>query len=126
MLRLPCVALAAGLVAVLSLSARAADTKAGTKADTKAGTKAETKNAAQERQRKLIEVLKSDAPARDKAIPCKQLAIYGNEEAVPALAALLPNPELSSWARVALEVIPGPAADAALAGPWAKSKGGSW
>jgi HEAT repeat protein len=90
------------------------------------GRAAETKSAAQaaqERQNKLIAVLKSDAPARDKALPCKQLAIYGNAEAVPALAALLPNPELSSWARVALEVIPGPAADEALRGAMAKVQG---
>jgi HEAT repeat protein len=111
MLRLPYVALAAGLLAVLSLPARAADTKT------------ETTSAAQERQRKLIEVLTSDAPAREKAIPCKQLAIYGNEDAVPALAALLPNPELSSWARVALEAIPGPAADKALRGAMSKVQG---
>ena len=127
MLRLPYVALAAGLMAVLSLPARAADTKVDTKAAAKAATKAdakaEAKSAAQERQRKLIEVLKSDAPARDKALPCKQLAIYGNEDAVPALAALLPNAELSSWARVALEVIPGPAADKALREAMGKVQG---
>ena len=50
--------------------------------------------AAQERQRKLIAVLQSDAPAHEKAIACKQLAIYGNKDAVPALAALLPDEEL--------------------------------
>jgi len=99
--------MAAGLVVVLALRAGAA----------------EPRSAAQERQRKLIEVLKSDAPAREKAVPCKQLAIYGNEEAVPALAALLPNPELSSWARVALEVIPGPAADKALREAMSKVQG---
>ena len=33
---------------------------------------------------------------------------------MPALAALLPNAELSSWARIALEVIPDAAADDAL------------
>ena len=107
MLRFPYIAMAAGLVVVLALRAGAA----------------EPRSAAQERQRKLIEVLKSDAPAREKAVPCKQLAIYGNEEAVPALAALLPHPELSSWARVALEVIPGPAADKALREAMSKVQG---
>ena len=34
--------------------------------------------------------------------------------AVPALAPLLSDPELASWARITLEVIPDPAADAAL------------
>lgn len=67
-----------------------------------------------EKQRTLLEVLKSDAPPAEKAITCKRLAIYGSKEAVPALAALLPNKELSSWARIALEAIPGPEAEAAL------------
>jgi HEAT repeat protein len=67
-----------------------------------------------EREQKLIAVLQSDAPASEKAITCKRLAVYGSEKAVPALAALLPNPQLASWARIALEAIPGPAADKAL------------
>ena len=44
---------------------------------------------AADKQRRLIAVLQSDAPPQDKAIPCKQLAIYGDKEAVPALAPLL-------------------------------------
>jgi len=67
-----------------------------------------------DREQKLIDILKSDAPPQDKAIPCKQLAVYGTKAAVPALAALLPNKDLSSWARIALEAIPDPAADEAL------------
>jgi len=62
----------------------------------------------------LIAVLKSNAAKGDKAIACKQLAIYGTEQAVPALSPLLADAELASWARIALEAIPGPAADAAL------------
>ncbi len=50
----------------------------------------------------------------EKAIACKNLAIYGTKAAVPSLAALLPDPELSSWARIALENITDPAADQAL------------
>ncbi len=69
---------------------------------------------AAEQQSKLIELLQSSAAPAEKAIACKQLAICGNQAAVPALAALLPNQELSSWARIALEAIPGPAADGAL------------
>jgi len=69
---------------------------------------------AQEKERALIEILKSDAPPQDKAIPCKQLAVYGSKEAVPALAPLLADAQLSSWARIALEAIPDPAADEAL------------
>ncbi|NMC19106.1 MAG: hypothetical protein GYA33_01690, partial [Thermogutta sp.] len=58
--------------------------------------------------------MKSDAPKADKALACKKLAVYGGESAVPALSPLLDDPELNSWARIALEVIPGPAADHAL------------
>ncbi len=61
----------------------------------------------------LIEVIKS-APKPEKAIACKQLAVIGSKAAVPALAALLPDPEMNSWCRIALEAIPGPEADAAL------------
>ncbi|MBN2314738.1 MAG: HEAT repeat domain-containing protein, partial [Sedimentisphaerales bacterium] len=62
----------------------------------------------------LIAILQSNAPQAEKAITCKQLAIYGSEEAVPVLAPLLADKELASWARIALEAIPGPAADMAL------------
>lgn len=62
----------------------------------------------------LIAVLQSNAPKAEKAFACKDLAIYGSEQAVPALAALLGDPELASWTRIALEAIPGAAADAAL------------
>jgi HEAT repeat protein len=62
----------------------------------------------------LIAVLKSDAPKAEKAITCKQLAICGTEQSVPVLAPLLADEELASWARIALEAIPGPDADAAL------------
>ena len=72
------------------------------------------KKAAEEKQTRLIDILKSDAPPQEKAIACKQLAVYGDKDAVPALAALLPDEQLSSWARIALEAIPDPAADEAL------------
>jgi len=68
----------------------------------------------QEKQQQLIAVLQSDAPPAEKAITCKRLAVYGTEAAVPALAPLLADKALASWARIALEVIPGPAADEAL------------
>ena len=71
----------------------------------------------------LIAVLQSDAPKGDKAITCKQLAIYGTEQAVPSLAPLLADAELASWARIALEAIPGPAADAALRDALGKLQG---
>jgi len=70
--------------------------------------------AAEYDQAKLIDVLKSSAPSSEKALACKHLAICGNQKAVPALATLLPDQELSSWARIALEAIPGDAADDVL------------
>jgi len=76
-----------------------------------------------EKQRNLIAVLQSDAPAADKAITCKNLAIYGNQDAVPSLAPLLADEGLASWARIALEVIPGPAADEALRAALPRLKG---
>ncbi len=76
-----------------------------------------------DKELKLIGVLQSDAPAQEKAITCKQLAVYGTQEAVPALAALLADPHLASWARIALEAIPGPAADAALRDAMGKVQG---
>ncbi len=70
-------------------------------------------NASAAKERELIAVLESGAPA-DKAIACKQLAIYGGQDAVPELAKLLADEQLASWARIALEVIPGAEADDAL------------
>jgi HEAT repeat protein len=79
--------------------------------------------AAEYDQAKLIDVLQSAAPSPEKALACKQLAICGKQEAVSALAALLPDQELSSWARIALEAIPGEAVDAALRGALNKVQG---
>jgi HEAT repeat protein len=59
-----------------------------------------------DRQQPFIATLASDAPPAAKAIACKRLALYGDKAAVPALAPLLANPELASWARIALEAIP--------------------
>jgi HEAT repeat protein len=67
-----------------------------------------------EKEKELIAKLQSNSPDAEKAIACKQLAIYGSSAAVPELEKLLPNPQLSSWSRIALEAIPGPEADAAL------------
>lgn len=67
-----------------------------------------------EREQTLLGVLRSDAPSAEKALACKNLAIYGSSAAVDDLAKLLPDPQLSSWARTSLEAIPGPEADAAL------------
>jgi len=66
-------------------------------------------DAAPDSESNLLAVLRSDAPASEKALTCKLLAIYGSNEAVSELEKLL-----SSWARIALEAIPGSAADEAL------------
>ena len=78
------------------------------------GIVAQGRAAAEVNERDLIAVLQSDAAKGDKAITCKRLAIYGSEQSIPSLAPLLGDKELSSWARIAIEAIPGPAADAAL------------
>ena len=71
----------------------------------------------------LIAVLQSDSPPSEKAITCKRLAIYGDGKAAPALAPLLADMELASWARIALEAIPDPACDAVLREAAGKLKG---
>jgi HEAT repeat protein len=62
----------------------------------------------------LIAVLASDAPLVEKSGACRQLAVVGTRQSVPALAALLTDPALSHMARYALEPIPDPSVDAAL------------
>ena len=62
----------------------------------------------------LIAILQGDGPEADKALACKFAAVNGSPAAVPAVAPLLKNPRLASWARIALEAIPGDEAAAAL------------
>jgi HEAT repeat protein len=75
-------------------------------------------------QAELIGVL-MDAAASEfaKAKACQRLGVVGDTQAVPALAALLPDPELSHYARTGLEPIPGPEADAAFREALGKLKG---
>ena len=75
---------------------------------------AEDQNRSSDKEKQLLALLRSDTPASEKAIACKQLAIYGSSAAVGDLAKLLPDPQLSSWTRIALEAIPGKAAGDAL------------
>jgi HEAT repeat protein len=84
---------------------------------------ADNQGTAAEKEQSLIRVLQSDAPAAQKAITCKKLAIYGTKDAVPALAALLPDKDLASWARIALEAIPDAAAGDALREAMGKLQG---
>lgn len=62
----------------------------------------------------LVAILQGNGPKEDKALACKRLAIVGTDKAVGALAALIPDAELCSWARIPLEAIPGQAASDAL------------
>ncbi|MFO1063760.1 MAG: HEAT repeat domain-containing protein [Pirellulales bacterium] len=67
------------------------------------------------KEKELIALIKNDAtPGGDKAIACKELALHGGPDAPAALAPLLADPKLASWARIALEAIPGPEASAVL------------
>jgi len=71
-------------------------------------------NSATEQERALIQLLRSNAPPDQKAVACKELAVRGTYKAVPALAPLLADERLASWALIALEAIPGSASDKAL------------
>ncbi len=62
----------------------------------------------------LLAVLRSDAPRSEKALTFKKLAVYGSSQSVSEVVKWLPDPELSSWARIALEAIPGEEVDVAL------------
>ncbi|UCD52211.1 MAG: HEAT repeat domain-containing protein [Phycisphaerales bacterium] len=80
--------------------------------------------AAPEDEGKLIAVLKSnDASRKDKVDACRQLAVVGTAKAIPTLAALLGDEQLSHNARYALEPIPDPAVDEAFRAALGKLKG---
>jgi HEAT repeat protein len=66
---------------------------------------------------------KPDATLAQRQDACRKLALVGTAEAVPVLAALLGDAELSHMARHALEPIPDPSVDAALRGALATVKG---
>ena len=64
---------------------------------------------------RAVEILQSpDAQAFEKAKACQRLAVVGTADAVPALAALLDDEALNTYARTALEGIRDPATDEAL------------
>ncbi len=63
----------------------------------------------------LVETLKNPAASVfEKAKACQRLAVVGTKDAIPALAALLPDEKLNLYARFGLEGIPDPAVDEAL------------
>ena len=62
---------------------------------------AEDSQTSAEKVRNAISILKSGTEPAQKAMTCRWLAVYGNQDAVPALSPLLADPQLSSWARIA-------------------------
>lgn len=70
-----------------------------------------------------LDVLKSDAPIKDKADACRELSIHGTAEAVPVLAPMLLDEKLSHYARGALEPMPFPEAGQALRDALGKTTG---
>ena len=90
---------------------------------TTAAMAADSTTSSAEKARQAISTLESGAPSEEKAMACKRLAVYGHADAVPALAPLLSDEKLASWARIALEAIPGSAADEALRAAMPKLQG---
>ena len=70
--------------------------------------------ARKELETRLVAALKSGASRAAKDFVCRTLKTIGTAESVPALAALLPDKDLSHMARYALERIPAPEAAAAM------------
>ena len=70
--------------------------------------------ARKELETRLVAVLKSGASRSAKDFVFRKLRTVGTAQSVPALAALLPDADLSHMARYALERIPAPEAAAAL------------
>jgi HEAT repeat protein len=73
----------------------------------------------------LVQLLKDPkATAFQKAKSCQRLAVVGNRDAVPALAAMLTDEKLGVWARFGLQPIADPSVDDALRNALAEAKGG--
>ena len=72
---------------------------------------------------KLIAVIKSEAPQKEKVDACRQLSVIGTKDAIAPLAALLGDEKLSDMARYALEPIPDPAVDDVLRDALGRLKG---
>lgn len=74
-------------------------------------------------QQRLLDLLQSEATSAGKQFVCQQLSVFGTEEAVPVLAAMLTDATTSDMARYALERIPGSAADGAFRKALPKARG---
>jgi hypothetical protein len=72
----------------------------------------------------LIRILQDPNSSEfEKSKACMQLALVGDKNAVPALAALLSNPKLSHYARFGLVPIPDPSVDEAFRATLSTAKG---
>jgi HEAT repeat protein len=76
-----------------------------------------------DKEQKLIAVIKSDAPLKDKADACRELSLVGGKDSVAPLAALLGDEKLAHLARYGLEPNPDPSVDEALRSALGKLKG---
>ncbi len=74
-------------------------------------------------EKKLLEVLSSEAPFAAKDYVCRKLMLFGGAASVPALAGLLGDEHLSHMARYALERMPAPEAAEALRAAVGQVKG---
>jgi hypothetical protein len=73
---------------------------------------------------KLVAMVKDPSSSLfQKAIACKKLAFVGGKDAVQPIAALLGHPQLSCYARFALEPNPDPSVDEALRDALPKAQG---
>ena len=72
---------------------------------------------------RLIAVIESDAPLKEKADACRLLAIVGTKDAIKPLSKLLADDKLSHMARYALEPMPDPAVDQAFRSALGKLEG---
>ncbi|MBM4011208.1 MAG: HEAT repeat domain-containing protein [Planctomycetes bacterium] len=70
--------------------------------------------AAASREQELLTVIRSETPEADKALAFKGLAVHGSPACVADVVTYLGNERLASWARIAMEAIPGAEASAAL------------
>ncbi len=67
------------------------------------------------KEAELIQLLKNEStPGPERAMACKLLALHGGPDCVALLGPMLADEKFASWARIALEAIPGPEAAAVL------------
>lgn len=83
----------------------------------------QSNQSAKEQEAILLAVLKSDASRKEKADACRDLARVASADAVPVLAGMLADEQLTHMARYVMETIPGPAVDDAFRAALGSLKG---